>query len=173
MGLQLPVLFAKAQNSVLHRRLLTYGLSSFVPFNRAHGFSVQKVEPYAITIRLPYKRSNFNHLKGLHACALATLAELTSGVVLLAMLDPGQYRLILKSLRVEYHMQGLNHAFARFEASPDWLQTHVKQPLTMQESVLVCPEVQVVDLSGQVLCTGYPEWQIKDWKAVKSGKTGV
>jgi acyl-coenzyme A thioesterase PaaI-like protein len=170
MGLQLPSLFAKAQRSALHRRLLSFGLSSFVPFNRAHGFSVQKVEPYAITVRLPYKRSNFNHLKGLHACALATLAELTSGVLLLAMLDPSRYRLILKSLKVEYHMQGRSHAFARFEASPEWMKLHVLDPLHASESVFVMPEVQVLDAGGQVLCTAYPEWQIKDWKAVKSGK---
>lgn len=167
LKLDLPTLFEKAQNSGFHRWLLSQGLSRFVPFNKVHGFKVTQVTADGLTVLLPYKRSNFNHLKGLHACALATLAELTTGVSLLAKVDPKKYRLILKTLKMEYYLQGKMGATATFTVEKDWLQQHLFVPLQNQDSILVTPEIKIYDLEGNHLCTGFVEWQIKNWDKVK------
>ncbi|MFZ9504435.1 MAG: DUF4442 domain-containing protein, partial [Cyclobacteriaceae bacterium] len=88
-----------------------------VPFNKPHGFRIYSFSDWSLTTIIPYRRSNFNHLKGLHACALATISELTSGLLLIMKLNPKQYRIILQRLEMDYHFQGKMDAFGRFEIS--------------------------------------------------------
>ncbi len=158
----------KARTSGFYKWLLNVGLNRMIPFNKPHGFRIDAIAETHIETYLPYKRRNFNHIKGLHACALATLSEFTTGFLLISRLDPAQYRLILKSLKMEYYFQGKMAAKARFEVTDVWLEENILNPLRSSEAILVVCEVKIHDLKGNHLSTGFVEWQIKDWSKVKT-----
>src|SRR5258708_10556860 len=130
-------LIEKAKTSSFHRWVLNWAFSRMVPFNRPHGFRIVEIGDYHIRTKLPYKTLNLNHLKGLHACALATLTEVTGGFIFVTQLDPGKYRIILKKLEVNYLYQGKTNAFAEFRISQTWMDEKVIAPLKSAESVEV------------------------------------
>jgi len=158
----------KAQTSGFYRWILNTFLSRLIPFNGPHGFSVTTIEDYRIKTRLPYKRKNLNHIKGLHACALATLSEFTTGFLLISGLDMKKYRLILQRLEMEYKYQGKMDATAEFVISKEWVQTNILAPLETQEAVVIPCEVKIHDVQGNHLTTGKVFWQIKNWSQVKT-----
>lgn len=166
--MNLSRLFEKAQSSGLYRFFLNQALRRFVPFNRSHRFQVDHISQYALRIKAPYRRSNLNHLKGIHACAMATIAEISSGLLLIGTLDPERYRIILKSLHLDYHYQAKSAATARFEIDEDWLQDRVLEPLENADRVFVDCTVNVFDDQENQVATAIARWQIKDWKAVKT-----
>lgn len=163
-------LIEKAKRSPFYLWLLNTVLSRTIPFNLPHGFKILEISDTYIKTRLPFKRKNKNHIGGLHACALATLSEFTTGVLLLTGLNPKKYRLILKSLEVDYHYQGKMEAFATYRISPEFLQEQVFTPLQKEESVTLPCEVSIHDRQGNHLTTARVYWQIKEWKKVKSNK---
>ena len=158
----------KAQSSGFYRWILNVFLNRLIPFNQPHGFSVMEIENYRIKTLLPYKRRNFNHIKGLHACALATLSEFTTGFLLISRLDMKRYRLILQRLEMDYLYQGKMGATAEFTISEEWLKEKVYEPLTKQEAIVIPCEVKIHDNKGNHLTTGKVFWQIKDWNKVKT-----
>ncbi len=166
--MDLVSLVAKARNSSFYLWLLNFSFNRFVPFNRPHGFQIVEIGDDAVRTRLPYKRNNLNHLKGLHACALATLTEITGGFLLALKLDPKKYRLILRRLEMDYLYQGKSEAFGYLQVTEDWLQQHVYSPLKQSESVEVITEVEIVDKAGNKLTSGKAHWQVKDWQKVKT-----
>ena len=158
----------KARSSKFHRWLLNWSLSRMIPFNKPHGFKVVEVDEFRLKTLMPYKRSNFNHIKGLHACGLATISEFTTGFLLLSSLDMKKYRIIMQRMEMDYHYQGKMDATAEFTISADWLQEKVIQPLHTQEAVVVPCEVKIHDAKGNHLTTGKVFWQIKDWAREKT-----
>ena len=77
---------------------LNLGLSYIIPFNKPHRIKVKSISDTKVTTFIPYRRRNFNHIKGIHACGMATCAEFSSGLLLLSRLDPKKYRLIMESI---------------------------------------------------------------------------
>ena len=59
--------------------MLNIALNHMVPFNKPHKFKVLDLSNHEVTMFIPYRRSNFNHIKGLHATAVATVSEFTTG----------------------------------------------------------------------------------------------
>lgn len=158
----------RARESRFWRAVLNRMLSYMIPFNRPHGYAIEELGDDYLKARLPYKRSNFNHIKGLHACALATLAEFTTGFMLIRKLDARKYRLIMKKLEMTYHYQGKSDATARFEVSENWLNEKVLKPLQENEAVEVVCEVMLYDAKQNHLATGNVCWHVKPWKAVRT-----
>lgn len=158
----------KAKTSVFHRALLNWTLDRMIPFNKPHGFRVIELKDYAIKTSIPYIKRNMNHIRGLHACAMATLSEFTTGFLLISHLDQKKYRLIMQRLEMEYHYQGKMDAVASFEISEEWLLENIHLPLTTRDSVLVICEVKIYDVQGHHLTTGLVHWQVKDWQKVRT-----
>jgi acyl-coenzyme A thioesterase PaaI-like protein len=158
----------KARTSSFYRGLLNWSLSRMIPFNKPHGFTVVEVEEFRLKTLMPYKRSNFNHIKGLHACGLATISEFTTGFLLLSSLDMKKYRIIMQRLEMDYHYQGKMDATAEFTISKQWLDEQVINPLKTQEAIVVPCEVKIHDVKGNHLTTGKVFWQIKSWDKVKT-----
>ncbi|MGF1636542.1 MAG: DUF4442 domain-containing protein [Cyclobacteriaceae bacterium] len=156
----------KARHSKVYLWLLNAGLSRFIPFNRPHGIKVVNIEQHKIKTLLPFRKPNLNHIKGLHACALATLSEFTTGLLLIYNLDPAKYRLILKHLDITYVYQGKSDAYAEFSIDAQWLNEKVVQPLESSPAVFVLTEVKIHDSTGNHLTTAKVEWQIKSWSKV-------
>lgn len=163
-------LLEKAKTSRLYLWILNKALSRTIPFNLPHGFDILEISDTYIKTKIPFKRKNKNHIGGLHACALATLSEFTTGVLMLTGLDPKKYRLILKTLEVDYLYQGKMEAYATYRMSPEFMEEHIFTPLKTEESVIVPCEIQIHDRMGNHLTTARVHWQIKEWKSVKTGK---
>lgn len=158
----------KAETSKFYLWLLNQGLNRMIPFNKPHGFKVEEISDCAIRTSLPFKRRNFNHIKGLHACALATLSEFTTGFLMVSRLDPKKYRIILKTLEMDYHYQGKMKAYGTFEITDEWLQEKIYKPLEADEATVVVCEIKIHDADGNHLTTGKVHWQVKSWSKVKT-----
>jgi len=156
----------KAKRSRLFLYILNIGLSRLVPFNKPHGFKIKEIEDFYLHAQIPYKKANFNHIKGIHACALATISEFATGFLLLTRLDPKKYRLIMQSLQMEYHYQAKMDCTASFRISKEWIETNIYQPLRMADKVNVDCDISIFDKEGNHISTGIVRWQIKSWKQV-------
>ncbi len=165
-------ILSRARSSSFWRGILNWSLNRMIPFNEPHGFSIEEIDEYRIRTRIPYKRRNLNHIRGLHACALATASEFTSGFLLVSRLDAKKYRLIMKRLEMDYHYQGKMEAYAEFAISDDWLKTYVYEPLEGKDAVEVTCEVKIFDAQGNHLTTGNVYWHVKDWAKVKTKVNG-
>ncbi|HEY9044709.1 MAG TPA: DUF4442 domain-containing protein [Ohtaekwangia sp.] len=166
--LDLNTAVQKAKSSAFYRKLLNWSLNRMIPFNRPHGFRILEIGDYHLKTSIPYAKKNFNHIRGIHACALATVSEFTTGFLLISKLDSKKYRLIMQRLEMDYHYQGKMDATATFTISEDWLQRFIYDPLKTQESVVIICEVKIHDAQGNHLTTGNIHWQIKDWQKVKT-----
>lgn len=147
---------------------LNMGLFYMIPFNKPHGIKVQKLEDNKIITSIPLKRKNLNHIKGIHACALATCAEFASGLLLLTKLEAKDYRIIMQSLTAEYLYQAKTAVTAEYELTDDWVEKSIKNPLKDQESVMVKCEIKLFDAARNQVAMVHTNWQIKSWSQVKT-----
>jgi acyl-coenzyme A thioesterase PaaI-like protein len=159
---------ARAKHSPLYRTILNWSLDRLIPFNRPHKFRIVEIDDHHIKVLIPYRKKNLNHIKGLHACALATVSEFSTGFLLLTKLDSKKYRIIMQRLEMDYHYQGKMDAYAEFSVTGDWLKNFIYDPLVNQEAVVIPCEIKVMDAKGNHLTTGKVYWQIKDWQKVKT-----
>lgn len=166
--MNLQAMVAKAEKSAFYRWLLSYQLNHMVPFNAPHGFKITSVSKRQLRVMLPFKKRNLNHLRGIHACALATLAEVTSGFLMVINLNPKKYRIILHRLEMEYHFQAKSAVHAQFEIDKSWFEQAVIHPLKSAEKIMMPLEVKIYDASENHVATGTALWQIKDWQKVKT-----
>jgi len=166
--LEPALIIEKAKKSSFYRGLLNFSLDRMIPFNKPHGFSVMEIDDYSVKTKIPYRRKNWNHIRGLHACALATLSEFTTGFLLVTKLDSKKYRLIMQKLEMNYHYQGKMDSFASFSIPENWLTDQIYKPLSEMDAVVVVCEIKIHDRNGNHLTTGYVHWQIKSWSKVKT-----
>lgn len=159
---------AKARNSSFQLWLLNTVLLRTVPFNKPHGLKVTRIADDGITITARNRRPNQNHIKGIHACLLATLCEYVSGLNLLLKLDPGAYRIILKNIGMTYHYQAKKDVSVTFHLSDDFFREEIIAPLEQQEAIFKEFAIEVYDSDRNHICTGLINWQIKSWKHVKT-----
>lgn len=168
MKIDLSKYLDKAQHSKWALRKLNFMLSLGIPFNKPHKIKIAKIEGNAISTKIPYKRKNLNHIKGIHACGLATTAEFCSGLVLLRRLNPKKYRLIMQKIEVAYHYQAKRECIARFELDETTFEGELLKPLNSDGVVFHTCEIPVHDSEGNHVCTAYTRWQIKAWESVKT-----
>lgn len=161
-------LLAKARKSKFWLWVLNKSLQKVVPFNRPHRIVVTRVTENGIHAQIPLRRNNLNHIRGIHACGLATVAEFTSGLVLLSRLGEKNYRLIMESIEVKYHYQAKSTATAVFEWPEEKLKQEILEPLKTADAVYIRCEIPVTDREGNLVCTAFTNWQIKPWQKVKT-----
>ncbi|HMC96238.1 MAG TPA: DUF4442 domain-containing protein [Flavobacteriales bacterium] len=166
--MHLPSLLAKARTSAFSRWWLNVLLPYRIPFNWPHGFRVLPLVEGGISVRIPYWRINRNHINGIHACALATAAEMCSGLSVLEQLDPRKYRLIMRSLHMEYHYQAKQEALATCTPRAAEIDANVVRQLQAQDAVDYTSTVLVNDKGGNHLATGTVIWQVKEWEKVRT-----
>jgi acyl-coenzyme A thioesterase PaaI-like protein len=167
---KLYTLLDKSRDSKLNRSLLYFALNRAIPFNRPHGIKIIEVNDLGIKAKIPYWKINQNHLKGLHACALATLSEFTSGMTLTHRVRSGEFRLIMKELNMVYHYQGKTAVIAACELSNETIQKEISDPLKTQDATYLTMMVETYDEQRNHISTGKIVWQIKKWDKVKSSR---
>lgn len=163
-------LFSKAQKSSWGLKKLNFILLRMIPFNKPHGLRVKEISDTRVAVKIPYRKKNLNHLKGLHACVLATGAEYCSGLLLLSQLGVKDYRLIMESMDIKYHYQAKSPSTAVFEMSREELKSKIVTPLQTDEAVFYQCEINVHDSDQNLICTVHTNWQIKSWKKVKTSR---
>lgn len=164
--MNLNSLLEKAKTSGFYKWLFNIVLWRTIPFNQPHRLKVEQVKEDTLLISIPFIRKNKNHINGVHACALATLCEYISGLSLARALPPEQYRLILKSIQMEYLYQGKMKVNAEFGIDQSELAA-IKAALETEDSIVKTYVVQVIDTNQHPICTGSITWQIKPWGKVK------
>jgi acyl-coenzyme A thioesterase PaaI-like protein len=157
-----------ARGSRLSRWWLNAVLRWKIPFNQPHGFRVEPLPEGGVKVHIPYWRINRNHIRGIHVCALATSAEYCSGLALLEHLDATRYRLIMKSLHMDYHYQAKANAHAVFAPSGEEIAAQVIEPLRSSDAALYTARVELYDLKENHLATGLITWQVKAWEKVRT-----
>lgn len=164
---KLATLIQKAEHSKFHLWVLNRVMSHAVPFNKPHGFKVVDITAHHVTTFAPYRKKNFNHVRGIHACAIATAGELAAGIVLMYHFSPVDYRFIMSNMQIEYHYQAKKNITAMAtllaEDKINILKTLKNTDKTTQ---LIITEVKDSDL--KLIATVKTIWQIKSWKNVKT-----
>lgn len=168
MSMDPITLINKAQHSEFYKRLLNLLLWRMIPFNKPHGLRVKTIDAGGAEIHLPYRKPNFNHIKGLHACALATLAEYTTGFSLLRNLGMQDYRIIMKKLQMEYFYQGKSTAIAKYSVDDQWINKNILDGISTEGFAIINCEIHINDSEGNHLATGNIHWHIKRWEDVKT-----
>ncbi len=148
------------------RQQINQMLWQIVPFNQPHKIEVTEWQPQKVSAKIPHIGQNFNHLQGVHACGLATVAEYVSGLTLLTVLGIQKYRLIMAKLEVEYTYQARTDCFAEFSISDEELHSQIITPLQSDDKTVFPAKVTVKDTGNNIVCHATIYWQIKNWEKV-------
>jgi acyl-coenzyme A thioesterase PaaI-like protein len=122
------------------RWLFSRAVRFLVPYTGALGASVLTLEPGHAVIALGDRRGVRNHLRSIHAVALANLAEFVSGTAMLTALPPGT-RGIVTRLEIAYLKK------ARGTITGHALVTLPE----IHETLELYPEAELLDESGAVV----------------------
>ncbi len=165
---KLNILFEKAKTSAFYLWILNFVLLRVVPFNKPHNINVTYIGDDELTLCAKPIKNNQNHVKGIHACLLATLCEYASGLSLLTHISSTEYRIILKTINMTYHYQAKTNVFVTFKMTKQQIENDIIKPLQTQDAVFREYTVDVYDEHKNHICTGLINWQIKAWKNVKT-----
>ncbi len=101
--------------------LKTFIESEMMPFAHTLGLQVADASPTKVSLALPDKKSNHNHVGFAHAGAQYTLAELTSGAMSFAALADlaGQFDLLMLQGTINYLKRGDGDLHSVAEMSPE------------------------------------------------------
>ena len=166
--IKLQDMMDKAEHSSFRRLVLQMALGYAIPFNRPHAFKILEVFNDGIHIRLPYYRINRNHINGMHACALATLSEFTSGLTLMRALKRDDLRLIMKDMKATYHFQAKKNVTALARLDEREISEKISKPLLEQDSIFYLMKIEVYDTDKNHICSTEINWQLKKWNKVKT-----
>lgn len=100
-GARLRALWARLAPWPGGRWLFSRLLGRMVPYTASIGATVERFEPGDVVVRLPDRRRVRNHLRSVHAIALANVGELSTGLALLGAMGP-DVRGILTGIDVRY-----------------------------------------------------------------------
>jgi acyl-coenzyme A thioesterase PaaI-like protein len=148
-------------------RVLDKVLANRIPFNKPLGIKFQSIVPGKVEVLLPNRRSNWNHLKGIHATAIATAGEFVSGMALLTKASMNDYRYIMSELKINYLYQGRLDLVAKCELPDEEIKQFL---LDLSESGKQTFKTLAVltDSNGEKVATVEALWQLKSWDKVTS-----
>ena len=169
--MQLRTIIEKAKTSSFYLWILNTVLWKKIPFNNPHKIKISGIDNNSITVTLPFIKKNQNHIHGIHACALATLSEYISGLMLMSCLSEKEHRIILKNISMTYHYQAKMEVHSKFLLTPEFIQSEVIEPLKNMDSVFKELTVETYDKNQNHICTGLINWQIKKWSTDKTKVT--
>ena len=166
--MKLSTFIDKAKSSRIRLWLLNRLLHRLIPFNKPHSLKITKIGEDEVEIKLPFRKVNQNHIRGLHACALATLAEYTTGFMMITKLDPKKYRIIMKRIEMDYHYQGKADATCSYALHDEQLINEVFAPLKKSDTITYVCNPKIYDADKNHVATGSVHWQIKPWEKVRT-----
>ena len=102
----------------------TFLLGKGVPFLGTAGMQFEQVTPQRVVVSVANKRKVQNHIKGIHAAAMALLAETATGFVV-GMNLPDSKLPLLKSMKIDYVRRSTGDMRAVAELTPQQIQSIV------------------------------------------------
>ena len=110
-------LWRKYGSSAVGRRFYSFLFGRMVPYTGTVRPLIQEIEPGRAVVRIKDRRSVRNHLRSIHAIALANVGELASGLAMIAAL-PKEVRAIVTNLEIEYSKKARGTLVATGQADP-------------------------------------------------------
>ena len=133
-----------------------------LPFNRPHRIGIQGVTQEEVMVRLPERRSNQNHLGGMHACAIATALEFSSGAAILIELGMRDYRIIMSRIEVDYLAKPQGHCMASSKRNTPEVQG-LSDVLQKEGVARVQLGAALHDARGEHCAQALVHWHLKAW----------
>ena len=131
------------------KRLFSLMLGRMAPYTGTVGGIVEHLEPGHARVRLRDRRRVRNHLRSVHAIALANIAEMSTGLAVLSGL-PDDARAILVGFSIEYVKKARGDLVA---------ETHCDIPASTERRAYEIEGV-IRDASGDVVATAVARWLI-------------
>jgi acyl-coenzyme A thioesterase PaaI-like protein len=122
--------------------LMSFLLGKVVPFVGTASLRFDEVSHRRVVVRIRNRRKVQNHIKGVHAAAMALLAETATGFCV-GMNLPDDKLPLIKSLKVDYLKRAQGDLTAVAELRPE--QIHL---ITTQDKGEVTVPVTITDQSG-------------------------
>lgn len=131
------------------RWLFTRLLFRLVPYSGSTGTRIERLEAGRVELSLRDRRCVRNHLRSVHAIALANVGELASGLATLSAL-PSSARGIVTRLEVTYHQKARGRLTVRSEVAIP----AVTEPIDHRV------RAAVMDEDGRVVATVTVTWRL-------------
>jgi hypothetical protein len=93
-----------------------------------------------------------------------------SGLAVIERLDPKEYRMILRELRIQYRYQAKKRVIASAPDLARVIEEQVMVPLRAADAVDYTSTVESHDSDGNHVATGIATWQVKPWSKVRTRK---
>jgi acyl-coenzyme A thioesterase PaaI-like protein len=144
-----------------------------LPFNVPHGIRIVEMGESQVRVALPDRRRNKNHLKGMHAIAMATACEFASGLSVLERFNLEDFRLIMYRLEMDYHRQPApGSCEARSSIAKDLEQKISNELASSEDGASRFSMVsELYDVAGERIATAQVHWHVKPWSAVRFGRS--
>lgn len=136
----------------LQKSALTLAFNSHIKYAGTTGIGIQEWKTDQAVVHLKNRLHVRNHIGGIHATAMATLAESTTGMVFCLQV-PDTHVPLLKSMKVDYVARATGHLKAVATISPEQ-QEEIQT--TDKGSILV--PVKVTDSDGKEPIKCELEW---------------
>lgn len=143
-----------------------------LPFNAPHGIRIVEMGEASVRVSLPNRRSNKNHLNGIHACAMATACEFASGLAVLERFNMEDFRLIMHRLEMDYHRRPAPGDCESRAAIPQQLEQQIREELasSTDQASRFSMVSELFDGAGELVATAQVHWHVKPWSAVRFGR---
>jgi len=120
-----------------------------IPYTGTIGARVEHLEPGHTKLHLPDRRRVRNHLRSIHAIALANVAELSTGLAVLSGMPMG-YNGILVGLNVEYSKKARGTLLVECQCTVPEFTERTEIPV----------QTTITDAAGDVVTVATARWLI-------------
>lgn len=138
----LLVYWNKLKDLPFGKRIYSTLINLYIPYTGSMKSRIVQLEPGFAIVQLKERRAIRNHLRSIHALAIANLAELTGNLALFAGM-PGDARLIVKGFDIRYLKKARGIITA--SAKAPILETNEKCELEIT--------VEIIDETGEIVST--------------------
>jgi len=145
---QLVKMWNKLGNSVVGRKVFNFMLGRIVPYSGNIKAEVLELGDGKVTIAMKDRRAVRNHLKSIHAIALANLGELASGMAMFSKVS-NSTRAIVVDLEIKYVKKARGRLVATGRANP---------PSIIDSPIKSIVEAEIKDAEGDVVATIKVHW---------------
>lgn len=134
-----------------------------LPFNQPHRIRISAVTSAAVEVGLPERRSNRNHLGGMHACAIATALEFASGASVMIAVGMRDYRIIMSRIEVDYLAKPKGNCIAKASRNTPEVEglTGVLEEAGVARVTLIS---DLYDAQGEHCAQAHVHWHLKAWE---------